>query len=50
VTDPRRRVPRTGVVLAEPRLAKAAQVLGPALVKGYPGPQGSKPSMPRYGA
>jgi L-seryl-tRNA(Ser) seleniumtransferase len=33
VADPRRRVPRTDVLLAEPRLAKAAQTLGPALVK-----------------
>jgi L-seryl-tRNA(Ser) seleniumtransferase len=33
VTDPRRRVPRTDVVLADPRLADASRVLGPALVK-----------------
>ena len=33
MADPRRRVPRTDVLLAEPRLAKAAQALGPALVK-----------------
>ncbi len=33
MADPRRRVPRTDVLLAEPRLAKAAQTLGPALVK-----------------
>ena len=32
--DPRRRVPRTDVVLADPRLAAAATRLGPELVKG----------------
>ena len=31
--DPRRRVPRTDVALADPRLVRAAQHLGPALVK-----------------
>jgi L-seryl-tRNA(Ser) seleniumtransferase len=31
--DPRRRIPRTDVLLADPRLAKAAHDLGPALVK-----------------
>ena len=31
--DPRRRVPRTDVVLADPALVAAAQRLGPALVK-----------------
>ena len=31
--DPRRRVPRTDVALADPRLAGAAERLGPALVK-----------------
>ena len=31
--DPRRRVPRTDVALADPRLATAAARLGPALVK-----------------
>jgi len=33
VTDPRRRVPRTDVVLAEPRLARASAQLGGRLVK-----------------
>jgi L-seryl-tRNA(Ser) seleniumtransferase len=33
VADPRRHVPRTDVLLAEPRLAKAAQTLGPTIVK-----------------
>jgi L-seryl-tRNA(Ser) seleniumtransferase len=33
VDDPRRRVPRTDRVLADPRLAEAAARLGPALVK-----------------
>jgi L-seryl-tRNA(Ser) seleniumtransferase len=33
VTDPRRRVPRTDVLLADPRLAEASRVLGRALVK-----------------
>ncbi|MFL6125963.1 L-seryl-tRNA(Sec) selenium transferase [Actinophytocola sp.] len=33
MADPRRRVPRTDVLLAEPRLAKAAHALGSALVK-----------------
>jgi L-seryl-tRNA(Ser) seleniumtransferase len=33
VEDPRRQVPRTDVVLADPRLAAARQSLGPALVK-----------------
>jgi L-seryl-tRNA(Ser) seleniumtransferase len=33
VTDPRRRVPRTDVLLADPRLADASRVLGRALVK-----------------
>ncbi len=32
--DPRRRVPRTDVVLADPRLASAGEHLGPELVKG----------------
>jgi L-seryl-tRNA(Ser) seleniumtransferase len=31
--DPRRRVPRTDAVLADPRLSEAARRLGPALVK-----------------
>ncbi|OLF17211.1 L-seryl-tRNA(Sec) selenium transferase [Actinophytocola xanthii] len=31
--DPRRRIPRTDLLLADPRLAKAAHDLGPALVK-----------------
>ncbi|MCV7070871.1 L-seryl-tRNA(Sec) selenium transferase, partial [Mycobacterium rufum] len=31
--DPRRRVPRTDAVLADPRLVEAQQVLGRALVK-----------------
>ena len=31
--DPRRRVPRTDVLLADPRLAEAERVLGRALVK-----------------
>ena len=31
--DPRRRVPRTDVALADPRLAGAAERLGPAAVK-----------------
>jgi L-seryl-tRNA(Ser) seleniumtransferase len=31
--DPRRRVPRTDAVLADPRLVEAATLLGPALVK-----------------
>ena len=31
--DPRRRVPRTDVALADPRLAAAASRLGPGLVK-----------------
>jgi L-seryl-tRNA(Ser) seleniumtransferase len=33
VEDPRRHVPRTDVVLADPRLAAARETLGPALVK-----------------
>jgi L-seryl-tRNA(Ser) seleniumtransferase len=33
MTDPRRRVPRTDVLLADPRLAQAERVLGRALVK-----------------
>ncbi|MFD4250279.1 L-seryl-tRNA(Sec) selenium transferase [Amycolatopsis thermoflava] len=33
MTDPRRRVPRTDVLLAHPRLAEAERVLGRALVK-----------------
>ncbi|OBG28996.1 L-seryl-tRNA(Sec) selenium transferase [Mycobacterium sp. E3198] len=33
MTDPRRRVPRTDVLLADPRLAEAERVLGRALVK-----------------
>jgi len=33
MTDPRRRVPRTDTLLADPRLAAAEQVLGRALVK-----------------
>lgn len=33
MTDPRRRVPRTDVLLADPRLAEASRVLGRALVK-----------------
>jgi L-seryl-tRNA(Ser) seleniumtransferase len=33
VTDPRRRVPRTDAVLADPRLVKAAALLGSSLVK-----------------
>jgi L-seryl-tRNA(Ser) seleniumtransferase len=33
VDDPRRRVPRTDAVLADPRLVAAAQRLGPAVVK-----------------
>jgi L-seryl-tRNA(Ser) seleniumtransferase len=33
VTDPRRRVPRTDVLLADPRLAAAERVLGRTLVK-----------------
>src|SRR3954471_7485201 len=33
VTDPRRQVPRTDVVLADARLAAAAQRLGPDAVK-----------------
>ena len=33
MTDPRRRVPRTDSLLADPRLAEAEQVLGRALVK-----------------
>jgi L-seryl-tRNA(Ser) seleniumtransferase len=33
MTDPRRDIPRTDVVLAEPRLAEAARSLGPAVVK-----------------
>jgi L-seryl-tRNA(Ser) seleniumtransferase len=33
VTDPRRLVPRTDVLLADPRLAEASRVLGRALVK-----------------
>ena len=32
--DPRRRVPRTDALLSEPRIARAAAALGPALVKG----------------
>ncbi|HEX8519602.1 MAG TPA: hypothetical protein VF667_08420, partial [Pseudonocardia sp.] len=32
-SDPRRRVPRTDAVLAEPAIALAATRLGPALVK-----------------
>lgn len=32
-TDPRRRVPRTDTLLADPRLAEASRVLGRALVK-----------------
>ncbi|NIJ11823.1 L-seryl-tRNA(Ser) seleniumtransferase [Saccharomonospora amisosensis] len=33
MTDPRRHIPRTDTLLAEPRLAKAAQQLGTGLVK-----------------
>jgi L-seryl-tRNA(Ser) seleniumtransferase len=33
MSDPRRQVPRTDVLLAEPRIARAARTLGPALVK-----------------
>ncbi|ETW21122.1 L-seryl-tRNA(Sec) selenium transferase [Mycobacterium gastri] len=33
MTDPRRRVPRTDALLADPRLAEAQQLLGRALVK-----------------
>ncbi|KUH84588.1 L-seryl-tRNA(Sec) selenium transferase [Mycobacterium sp. IS-1556] len=33
MTDPRRRVPRTDVLLADPRLAEASRVLGRMLVK-----------------
>ena len=33
MSDPRRRVPRTDVLLADPRLAEAERVLGRALVK-----------------
>jgi L-seryl-tRNA(Ser) seleniumtransferase len=33
VTDPRRRVPRTDVLLADPRLAEAERILGRELVK-----------------
>jgi len=33
VTDPRRRVPRTDVLLADPRLAEAQRILGRELVK-----------------
>uniref|UniRef100_A0A5Q5CPM3 L-seryl-tRNA(Sec) selenium transferase n=1 Tax=Mycobacterium sp. (strain JLS) TaxID=164757 RepID=A0A5Q5CPM3_MYCSJ len=33
MTDPRRRVPRTDALLADPRLAEAARVLGRTLVK-----------------
>ncbi len=33
MSDPRRQVPRTDVLLAEPRIARAARPLGPALVK-----------------
>jgi L-seryl-tRNA(Ser) seleniumtransferase len=33
VTDPRRRVPRTDALLADPRLAEASRVLGRGLVK-----------------
>lgn len=33
VTDPRRRVPRTDALLADPRLAEASRVLGRTLVK-----------------
>lgn len=33
MTDPRRRVPRTDTLLADPRLAAAEQVLGRALVR-----------------
>jgi L-seryl-tRNA(Ser) seleniumtransferase len=33
MTDPRRRIPRTDAVLADPRLAAAVSTLGPALVK-----------------
>jgi L-seryl-tRNA(Ser) seleniumtransferase len=33
VTDPRRRVPRTDALLADPRLAEASRVLGRSLVK-----------------
>jgi L-seryl-tRNA(Ser) seleniumtransferase len=33
VTDPRRRVPRTDALLADPRLAEAARILGRTLVK-----------------
>ncbi|MGO9924775.1 MAG: L-seryl-tRNA(Sec) selenium transferase [Mycobacterium sp.] len=33
MTDPRRRVPRTDVLLADPRLAEAERLLGRALVK-----------------
>jgi len=31
--DPRRHVPRTDVLLADPRLVAAREVLGPALVR-----------------
>ncbi|MFI7673148.1 L-seryl-tRNA(Sec) selenium transferase [Actinophytocola sp. NPDC049390] len=33
MSDPRRLVPRTDVLLAEPRIARAARALGPVLVK-----------------
>jgi L-seryl-tRNA(Ser) seleniumtransferase len=33
MADPRRRVPRTDVLLAEPRLVKAARTLGPSVVR-----------------
>ncbi|MFC4003156.1 L-seryl-tRNA(Sec) selenium transferase [Prauserella oleivorans] len=33
MTDPRRRIPRTDTLLADPRLAKAVHDLGPGLVK-----------------
>ncbi|MYX52699.1 L-seryl-tRNA(Sec) selenium transferase, partial [Streptomyces sp. SID8385] len=33
MTDPRRRVPRTDTLLADPRLAAAARRLGPGLVR-----------------
>ena len=37
MSDPRRRVPRTDVLLADPRLAEAERVLGRALVKAVVG-------------
>src|ERR1700754_4756785 len=33
MTDPRRRVPRTDLILADPRLSEAERVLGRSLVK-----------------